>query len=90
MVRRNRRDMTLDVLRSIHIGEWKPTRIMYKANLSWKTLHEILDTLVEKKLISVSKTHRDTWVGKAYKILPAGRQALIHNHNLSEALGEGN
>ncbi len=44
--RREKYQILLEVLRGC-VEEEKPTRLMYKTNLSWATLHKYLDTLVE-------------------------------------------
>ena len=48
MVRRSRLEIYFDLLKVVENGVIKPIRIMYKTNLSWKTLHEILSVLVSK------------------------------------------
>ncbi len=49
--RRSRLEVHLDVLYIIHKGARKPTRIMYGANLSWKPLQRILDSLINQNLV---------------------------------------
>lgn len=49
--RRSKLKIHLDVLKVIKDGNTKPTRIMYGANLSWKLLQGILDSLVTQSLI---------------------------------------
>jgi len=51
MVRRSRLEIYIDILACIRSGVESPTRIMYKANLSWEPLQEYLRSLLEQKLI---------------------------------------
>lgn len=44
-------EIYLDVLRVIKEGVHKPTRIMYGANLSWKPLQQVLQSLLDQGLI---------------------------------------
>jgi predicted transcriptional regulator len=50
-VRRSRFEIYVDVLSEIMNGSHKPTKIMYGANLSYKPLKEILQSLLEQNLI---------------------------------------
>jgi len=70
--KRSRLEVYLDVLHAINDGLDKPTRIMYGTNLSWKTLQEILVSMVDQELISVNSKKRS----KRYSILPKGIRAL--------------
>ncbi|MDE1853265.1 MAG: hypothetical protein KGI38_05910 [Thaumarchaeota archaeon] len=49
--RRSRTEMMVDVLRAINGGAERPTRIMYKSNLSWLVSQELLTRLSSKGLI---------------------------------------
>ncbi|RLI18936.1 hypothetical protein DRO49_01555 [Candidatus Bathyarchaeota archaeon] len=49
--RRSKLEIYLDVLRVIKGGVRKPTRIMYGANLSWKPLQQVLQSLLDQGLI---------------------------------------
>ena len=49
--RRSRLEVHLDVLYTIRNGVKKPTRIMYGANLSWKPLQRVLNSLVRQDLV---------------------------------------
>jgi len=50
-LRRSRLEVHLDVLYTIRNGVKKPTRIMYGANLSWKPLQRVLDSLIRQGLV---------------------------------------
>lgn len=49
--RRSRLELYIDVLKIIKSSTNKPTRIMFAANVSWRTLKEVLADLEEKGLI---------------------------------------
>ena len=49
--RRSRLEVHLDVLYTIRRGVKKPTQIMYGANLSWKPLKNVLESLIQKELV---------------------------------------
>lgn len=51
MPRRSKLEIYLDVLWAIKKGTRKPTRIMYEANLSWKPLQKILQSMISQDLI---------------------------------------
>jgi len=80
--KRSRMRLCLDVLRVISRGVTKPTNIMYKSNLSWVPLMEILTFLTEEGLI-VSET-----VGKRkrYRITKKGLNALEYFKKIEELL----
>jgi predicted transcriptional regulator len=49
--KRSKLEIYIDVLKIINKGIYKPTRIMYGSNLSWKPLLKVLDSLLEQGLI---------------------------------------
>jgi predicted transcriptional regulator len=53
--RRGRLEIFLDVLKVLRRGESKPTRIMYSANLSWKPLKQILNSLIKQEIVEVTR-----------------------------------
>jgi len=55
--KRDRLRIYLDVLKVIRKGESKPTRIMYSANLSWKPLKQILNSLINQKIVEAGIIH---------------------------------
>jgi predicted transcriptional regulator len=75
MVRRSRLELCFDVLAVVDQGVYKPTRIMYKTNLSWTTLHEVFDTLVNGGFIQ-EETYNNK---KRYSITDKGRRALMYH-----------
>lgn len=52
--RRSRFELYIAVLTEIMNGSTKPTKIMYGANMSYKPLQEILQSLLEQGLIDES------------------------------------
>lgn len=72
MVRRSRFDHFCDVLQVIELGVEKPTRIMYKANLTYKMLQDIVATLVHNRFIR----EEISGAKKRYYITRKGRDAL--------------
>jgi predicted transcriptional regulator len=65
------------VLDEIKNGETKPTRIMYGANLSWKSLKEILASLVKQKLVEeILSENRGKRAKKRYEITTKGENVL--------------
>jgi predicted transcriptional regulator len=53
--KRSRLEMSMEILEAINNGNNKPTRIMYKCNLSWNPLQEILGFLVDRNLVVIKK-----------------------------------
>ena len=78
--KRSRIRLCLDVLKVIGKGVEKPTNIMYKSNLSWITLTEILKLLESEGLVK-SKT-----IGKRkrYKITRKGIDTLNYFRKVEE------
>ncbi len=50
--RRSRFEIYVDILNEIMGGASKPTKIMYGANLSYKSLKEILQSMLDQGLIT--------------------------------------
>lgn len=73
-MRRNYVDMAMDVLEAIYEGEGKPTRLMYRANLSWGALDKILKDLVFKRMVWIKETGKR----KRYRISERGISTLKH------------
>lgn len=75
--KRSRLEIYLDVLKVIQQGTHKPTRIMYKTNLSWKPLMKILDSMMDQDLIHKAEDGKHTTYGIAEK----GRSILEYFDN---------
>lgn len=85
--RRSKFQLSVEVLGQIKSGEKKPTRIMYSANLSWKSLKEILQSLVSQGLIEesiVSRTSKRS--KKRYSITPKGENVLQYYNMVSDLI----
>jgi len=80
--KRSRIRLCLDVLRVISRGVEKPTNIMYKSNLSWVTLREILMLLAEEGLIKCEVAGKR----KRYKITKKGLDTLRYFRKIEELL----
>lgn len=80
--KRSRLEIYLDVLQVIQKGTDKPTRIMYRTNLSWKPLKKTLDTMVEQNLISSEEDDGHTF----YKITEKGRNVIDYFHEAMELI----
>ena len=72
--RRSKLEIYLEVLKVIKEGTTKPTRIMYGANLSWKMVQGVLNSMVDQDLIEEidrSKS-RDKRTNKVYQVTTKG------------------
>ena len=76
--RRSKLELILDMLESVMSGTEKPTRIMYEANLSWKTLNENLSSLASQGLIDEVDVSRsgDRRNSRAYRITGKGETVV--------------
>jgi predicted transcriptional regulator len=70
--KRSRLEIYLDVLKAIREGTRKPTRIMYRTNLSWKPLMKILGSMIDQDLIVKVDEGKHT----TYSIADKGRSLL--------------
>jgi len=70
--KRSRIEIYLDVLNAIRRGTHKPTRIMYRTNLSWKPLMRILESMAEQGLVRVEENGNRT----TYWITEKGKNVL--------------
>ena len=82
MVRRSRLEIYFDVLAVIERGTNKPTRIMYKTNLSWTSLHEVFETLINGGFVREEKKKNS----KRYYITDKGKRALSYHLKSLEGL----
>ena len=74
MTRRSRLEIYFDILEVIERGVNKPTQIMYKTNLSWATLQDIFETLINGGFIA-EELKKNT---KRYQVTDKGRNALSY------------
>ena len=70
--KRSKLEIYLDVLKVIKKGINKPTRIMYRTNLSWKPMMKVFESLLVQDLIA-----KDEEGGHVtYRTTEKGRNAL--------------
>ena len=88
MPRRSRLELYLDVLWAIKRGTTKPTRIMYEANLSWKPLQRILNSMLAQKLVEDidASDNRDKRTNTIYKITQKGENIINYFNRAREYL----
>jgi predicted transcriptional regulator len=79
---RSRIEVYVDVLLAIREGVHKPTRIMYRTNLSWGPLTKILDAMEKQGLITVERQKKHV----SYKITEKGINVLNYFHEALELL----
>jgi predicted transcriptional regulator len=85
--RRSKFQLSVEVLGQIKAGEKKPTRIMYSANLSWKSLKEILESLVSQGLVEENVVSRSSKrAKKRYDITPKGENVLQYYNMVSDLI----
>ena len=82
MYRRSRLDIYFDILEVIQRGIQRPTRIMYKTNLSWTTLQEMFNTLIERGFILIEIDGKM----KRYSITEKGKRAFSYHQKSLEGL----
>ena len=71
--RRSRFELYVDILTEIMNGSTKPTKIMYGANLSYKSLKSILKTLINQGLIEEAEgIKKDKRTKITYKLTQRG------------------
>ena len=75
MPRRSQLEIYFDVLAVIDRGHSKPTRIMYKTNLSWTSLQKTFETLIDGGFIQQEAFKNS----KRYSITDKGRNALSYH-----------
>ncbi|MCD6530516.1 helix-turn-helix transcriptional regulator [Candidatus Bathyarchaeota archaeon] len=77
-MKRNRTEIYIDVLKTINAGVCKPTNIMYRSNLCWRPLKEILSELEALGLIKKMKVETKNGIRKrsVYMITEKGKNVL--------------
>jgi predicted transcriptional regulator len=80
--RRSRMETLIAILRVVADGSERPTRIMYRANVSWRALSHHLETLIGKQLLT-----KVTYDNKAnYSLTEKGYVILNLYSNLMDEL----
>jgi len=87
-VKRNRTQICIDVLKAIREGYKKPTRIMYRSNLSWRSLKNMLSELETLRLIQkeTKKPRNGTRVRAIYTITEKGMKIVTKANELENEL----
>jgi len=77
MAKRSRLEISCDILKLILEGEHKPTQLMYKANISWDVIKDLLELMITKELI------KENIFGKVkrYNITERGIRILSYYQN---------
>ena len=80
MPRRAKLEIYLDVLWAIKRGTRKPTRIMYEANLSWKPLQTILQSMISQGLIVEidARAEKDKRTSTVYEVTQKGENIITY------------
>ena len=85
--RRSKLEMYLDVLWVIKKGTTKPTQIMYQANLSWRPLQKILDSMVYQGLIESGAVIKgDKRTRETYRLTQKGENVIMYFRRAQELL----
>jgi predicted transcriptional regulator len=82
MIRRSKLETCIDILEIIAKGVGKPTRIMYKANLSWNPMQKYLRLLVDEGLIISGKKGERM----RYEVTEKGIRTLSYFRRVKETL----
>jgi len=80
--KRSRLEIYLDILKVIGKGTQKPTRIMYKTNLSWRPLMGILESMLDQGLIIKD----DDGKHATYSMTEKGKNVLRYINEAMELL----
>jgi len=83
-MKRSRLEICLEVLQIINKGYYKPTRIMYKSNLSWIPLREALNLLTSQGAVRIKKKGKK----REYYITDRGKEILRYYEQLMSMLME--
>ncbi len=88
--RRTRLEMYFDVLIAMKRGNNNKTSIMNAANISWKTLNEILGSLMSQGFVEEVKTlqWRDRRIKVYYDFTARGEKMMIYLRYHNEILDE--
>ena len=86
--KRNQLEIYFDVLRTIKLGWNKPTRIMYGANLSWKPLQKILDSMISQGYIRecLLEDNKDRRTNRCYELTQRGENVINYLSRAKELI----
>ena len=75
--RRSRFEIYVDILTEVMNGSSKPTKIMYGANLSYKPLKKILQSMLDQGLIEeIAGTSKDKRTKVTYEVTSKGMNVV--------------
>ena len=80
--KRSKLEIFLDILKAVSNGTHKPTRIMYKSNLSWKPLKKTLESMIKQGLIKEEKNR----IQSTYYITDKGKEILNYFKEVTKLL----
>jgi predicted transcriptional regulator len=80
--KRSKLEIYLEILRTINEGENKPTRIMYRTNLSWIPLQQIFESMVAQELIKETALS----IRKEYAITEKGKSVLHYFNGMTRLI----
>ena len=86
-LRRSKLEIVISVLDAVRSGDDKPTRIMYSANLSWRTAKKVLESLVKHSLLIESSGSGRT--KKRYVLSEKGHGVLDYIEGSRELIEVG-
>jgi len=81
-LKRSKLEIYIDVLKVINKGTQKPTRIMYRTNLSWKPLMKTLESLEDQGLVIRGENGNRT----TYRITDKGKSILGYFNRVMESV----
>ena len=87
-IRRSKFEIYIDIMSLIKNGTVIPTRIMYNANLSWKPLKEILNTLCLQGVIQEISGDGDDKRTKRNYVLTEKGENILRYFNKAKCLME--
>jgi len=82
MPKRSKLQIYFEVLEVVEEGLSKPTQIMYGTNLSWNTLNDVFDVLINSRFLIKEKTK----TSKRFYITTKGKKALSYYRKSIEEL----
>ena len=80
--KRSKLEIFLDILKVVSNGTHKPTRIMYKNNLSWKPLKKAFESMIKQGLITEEKIG----IQSTYYVTDKGKEILNYFKEVTKLL----
>lgn len=86
MTRRSQMEIMMDILEAVSDRKFKPTHIMYRANLPWTRLQMHLNLLISQGLLEESEMGKTT----TYTITMRGSEVLGYFKKIERGLYQRN